>query len=256
MTERPADPWSAFRRFTQARIALGRSGDGLPTPHVLDFQLAHAQARDAVLGRMDVAVLRAQLKDTDLADHPIVTVTSRAENRSAFLQRPDLGRQLSESDGDTLRAAHTSKPPDVVFVIGDGLSALAIESYAIEVFSDAMKQMPDLSVGPLVMAQQARVALGDEIAVALNAQAVIILIGERPGLSAADSLGAYLTYRPRIGSQNADRNCISNIRNGGLYPREAAARINYLLRAAIKQGQSGFRLKDLSENELLTSEDP
>lgn len=255
MTERPSDPWASFRRFTQARIALGRSGDGLPTPHVLDFQLAHAQARDAVLSRMDVDALKAQLEATDLADHPIITVSSRAENRSAFLQRPDLGRQLSESDSDTLRTTHTGNPPDVIFVIGDGLSALAVESYAVQTFSAAMKLMPDLSVGPLVVAQQARVALGDEIAAELGAQSVVILIGERPGLSAADSLGAYLTYRPRIGSQNADRNCVSNIREGGLSPQDAAARINYLLRAAFEQGQSGYRLKDLSETEMLTPGD-
>ncbi len=246
MTRRPTDPWSTYRQFTAARIALGRSGDGLPTPHLLDFQLAHAQAKDAVLSRMDTDLVTSQLREVGVAEERFLTVSSQAENRDVFLQRPDLGRRLSVNDVSHLTRKHSDAPPDVVFVIADGLSALAVHRYAATTLSSALGLIPDLNVGPIVLAHQARVALGDEIATGFAARSVVILIGERPGLSAADSLGAYLTYRPRIGSQNADRNCVSNIRDGGLSPADAAARIVYLLRAAFKQGQSGYKLKDMS----------
>ena len=249
MTDHPQDPWHAFRKFTAARIALGRSGNGLPTSHLLDFQLAHAKARDAVLGTMNAETLAA-----DLTGDTIV-VSSEARDRATYLQRPDLGRQLTPEDREKLDGRSPSPSPDLVFVIGDGLSAFAVHTYAAATLTKAVTLLPDLSVGPIVLAHQARVALGDDIAVALGARAVVILIGERPGLSAADSLGAYLTYAPKIGSQNSDRNCVSNIRDGGLTPDEGAARIAYLVRAAFKQGESGYQLKDLSEPQpLLTTQ--
>ncbi len=246
MTGAPSDAWSAFRQFTAARIALGRSGDGLPTPHLLDFQLAHARARDAVLGTMDTDSIVAQIDEHGFGTHVKFTVSSQADDRNVFLQRPDLGRRLCPEDAEVLSKFEADETPDVAFVIGDGLSALAVQTYAAPTLAAAFRLVPDLSVAPFVLAHQARVALGDDIGVALGARSVVNLIGERPGLSAADSLGAYLTYGPRIGAQNADRNCVSNIRDGGLSPEEAAARIVYLLRAAFDQGRSGYQLKDLS----------
>ncbi len=248
MTDRPQDPWHAFRKFTAARIALGRSGDGLPTSHLLDFQLAHAKARDAVLGAMDAAQIASNLS------YDTLTVSSQAGDRATYLQRPDLGRKLDPNDRATLDRLKPTPTPDVVFVIGDGLSAFAVHNYAAETLAKAVSLLQELTVGPIVLAHQARVALGDDIAAALGARAVVILIGERPGLSAADSLGAYLTYAPKVGSQNSDRNCVSNIRDGGLTPEDGAARIAYLVRAAFEQGKSGYQLKDLSENQpLLTT---
>ena len=248
MTNRPQDPWHAFRKFTDARIALGRSGDGLPTAHLLDFQLAHAKARDAVLGTMDAKQIATDLhRDT-------ISVSSQALDRATYLQRPDLGRKLNPEDKETLTRLKPTPAPDVVFVIGDGLSAFAVHNYAAATLTKAVSLLPDVSVGPIVLAYQARVALGDDIATAFGARAVVILIGERPGLSAADSLGAYLTYAPKADSQNSDRNCISNIRDGGLTPEDGAARIAYLVRSAFEQGKSGYQLKDLSESQpLLTT---
>lgn len=248
MSERPSDPWSDFRKFTAARIALGRSGNGLPTPHLLDFQLAHAQARDAVQAELDIDALSKSLQEGEFPALPVLATTSQAGDRNTFLQRPDLGRRLDARSHALLSDADRKIEPDVVFVIGDGLSAPAIEAYAAATLREALLLISDLTVGPIVIARQARVALGDDVAVALDAQIVVVLIGERPGLSAADSMGAYLTYKPTKDSQNADRNCVSNIREGGLSPSDAAARIVYLLRAAMKQGQSGYQLKDLSQS--------
>ena len=243
MTGGPQDPWHPFRRFTAARIALGRSGDGLPTSHLLDFQLAHARARDAVLGAMDADAIADELSGDTM------TVSSQAVDRATFLQRPDLGRQLDPEDRKQLTSQKTKSPYDVVFVIGDDLSAFAVQNYAGATLTKTVSLLPEFAIGPTVLARQARVALGDDIADAMGTQAVVILIGERPGLSAADSLGAYLTYAPKIGCQNADRNCVSNIREGGLTVEEGASRIAYLIKSAFQQGKSGYQLKDLSENQ-------
>ncbi|MGD1935169.1 MAG: ethanolamine ammonia-lyase subunit EutC [Candidatus Phaeomarinobacter sp.] len=233
-----ADPWDFLRRHTEARIALGRSGNALPTDEVLAFQLAHAEARDAVHGRLDVSVLETQLTDAGIS-LPVVSVASGATDRAEFLQRPDLGRLL-DVDADVGQREEW----DVVFVLADGLSARAVMENGVATLAAALSHLESWTVAPVVIAEQARVALGDPIGEALGAKLSVMLIGERPGLSAADSLGAYLTFGPRTGRQNADRNCVSNIREKGLMPEEAGHKIAYLLGIARSMGLTGVALKD------------
>ncbi len=231
----PSDPWAFLRKATSARIALGRTGDGLPTVRVLEFALAHARARDAVHAALDTEALSAEL-----ADLAPVVVESRAENRTLYLQRPDLGRRLTE----TARAALTQGSYDGVIVLADGLSAAAVQSQGGELCR-RLQQMCDWRFAPPVIARQARVALGDEIAAALDAELVIVLIGERPGLSAADSLGAYITFAPKPGeTRDAERNCVSNIRPGGLPLAEAARRISAIATLARSLRRTGTELKE------------
>ncbi len=227
------DPWAELRRRTQARIGLGQTGDGLPTRHLLDFQLAHAQARDAVHLTLDVATLRAACADLD----PLV-VESAAADRATYLRRPDLGRILSD--------AHAIAPEtaDAVIVIGDGLSARAVHENAVAVLRDVREALPQWRWARPVIATQARVALGDAIATRMGVRLVIMLIGERPGLSAPDSLGAYLTLDPKPGiTRDADRNCVSNIRARGLQPADAARQIAALAALARTRGGTGVALK-------------
>ncbi|WP_158047386.1 ethanolamine ammonia-lyase subunit EutC [Skermanella pratensis] len=245
---RPADPWSALRRHTAARIALGRSGDGLPTRHLLDFQLAHARARDAVHFAFDPEAIAASLPPGLAA----VTVRSRAPDRATYLQHPDLGRRLDPEDLPLLRRGEY----DVAFVLADGLSARAVHDHAASLLLATLDLLPGWRAAPVVLARQARVALGDEIAAALGAASVVMLIGERPGLSAADSLGAYLTFGPRPGLQNADRNCVSNIRPDGLAIPPAARKLAFLLAEARRLKLSGVGLKDDVPADLLAPPDP
>ena len=233
----PADGWCGLARLTPARIAQGRSGVSLPTAQALAFQAAHAAARTAVHAPLDAAALAARLGPRFPGVH---LARSMAADRATYLQRPDLGRRLDPA----------TRPPraeaDVAVAIGDGLSALAVERNA-EGFLDAF--LPRAArqgwrLAPLVVATQARVALGDEIGAALGARLVMMLIGERPGLSAADSLGLYLTYDPRPGRLDAERNCVSNIREGGLGWAEAAYRADYLVTEALRRGLTGVALKD------------
>ncbi|HJV93805.1 MAG TPA: ethanolamine ammonia-lyase subunit EutC, partial [Azonexus sp.] len=216
------DPWSALRQHTPARIALGRSGDSLPTQALLEFGLAHALARDAVHLPLDAAALAAAL---DAAGLPHLAVHSQAVDRSAYLRRPDLGRQLTADSQAVLEKAALAPTaaPDLAFVIADGLSSLAVSRHALPLLHACLELLPGWSMAPVIIAEQARVALGDAIGAALGAGTVVVLIGERPGLSSPDSLGIYLTHRPRPGLSDADRNCISNVRPEGL-PYEAAAR--------------------------------
>ena len=238
----PADPWRDLRRHTAARIALGRSGDALPTKHLLDFQLAHARARDAVHLGFDSDAIAASLPDL-----PSVTVRSAAPDRATYLQYPDLGRRLNPDDLPLLRKGDY----DAVFVLADGLSARAVHDHAASLLTATVELLPGWKIAPVVLAHQARVALGDEIAMALGAAMVVMLIGERPGLSAADSLGAYLTFGPRRGLQNADRNCISNIRPDGLAIPLAARKLAFLMAEARRLKLSGVGLKDDVPAELL-----
>jgi ethanolamine ammonia-lyase small subunit len=238
----PADPWRDLRRHTAARIALGRSGDALPTKHLLDFQLAHARARDAVHLGFDSEAIAASL-----AHLPCVTVKSAAPNRATYLQYPDLGRRLNPDDLPLLRKGDY----DAVFVLADGLSARAVHDHAAGLLIATIDLLPGWKIAPVVLAHQARVALGDEIAMALGAVMVVMLIGERPGLSAADSLGAYMTFSPRLGLQNADRNCISNIRPEGLAIHLAARKLAFLMTEARRLKLSGVGLKDDVPAELL-----
>jgi ethanolamine ammonia-lyase small subunit len=238
------NPWAHLRRYTPARIALGRSGVSLPTSEHLNFQLAHARARSAVHHALDFPKLAGDLSRFG----PVVQVASAAPDRATYLQRPDLGRRLSPSTAEQLKSG-VSGPFDVAYVISDGLSAFAIEKNIVP-FLEAMLPVSDRSGwsrAPLILAKQGRVALGDEIGAALGATLVVMLIGERPGLSSPDSLGIYLTFDPKPGLTDADRNCISNVRSEGLSYAEAAYKLHYLASEALKRKLSGVNLKDEAE---------
>jgi len=235
----PADPWSELRRLTPARIALGRSGASLPTREVLAFGVAHAQARDAVHAVLDIAALEAALMPLGL---PTLQVQSAAPNRAQYLARPDWGRRLDADARAELALQARSLGPDLLFVIGDGLSALAAQRQAAPLLAALLPRLQGLRIGPLLIATQARVALADEIGELLGARLVVCLIGERPGLSSPDSLGAYVTAAPHVGRNDAERNCVSNIRPEGLGHAEAAAQLAELIRAALAAGISGVAL--------------
>lgn len=234
----PGDLWTRLRRTTPARIGLGRVGHALPLSEVLQFQLAHARARDAVHAALDVEALAASL-----APLPVLQAESAAPDRATYLRRPDLGRRLSKRS-EVLLAAHGGRC-DVVFVIGDGLSATGVQAGAAGLLRACAEELRDLGIGPVVIARQARVALGDGVGAALGARVCVVIIGERPGLTVHGSLGIYLTFGPRPGRSDAERNCISNIHGaGGLSPREAAATLGWLLREALRRQLSGVDLKD------------
>jgi ethanolamine ammonia-lyase small subunit len=230
------DSWAALRRHTAARIALGRSGASLPTREVLAFEQAHAQARDAVLAPLDVAALRAAL---ETEQWPVLEVRSRAPDQAAYLARPDWGRRLAP---DSLAALPEGGGADLALVLSDGLSAVALQRHATPLLRALRPLLGSLSIAPLVIARHARVALADEVGERLGARVVVSLIGERPGLSSPDSLGAYLTHAPRVGRSDAERNCVSNIRPQGLGYAEAAAQLAALLGAALHAGCSGVKL--------------
>jgi ethanolamine ammonia-lyase small subunit len=236
------DPWAALRRLTAARIALGRSGAGLPTKPWLDFGLAHALARDAVHAPFDADGLAAALA-ADGWDS--LRVHSAAPDRSAYLQRPDWGRRLDEASVQRLAALPpaTGDGPRLAIVLADGLAALAAW-HALPLLAALRPALPHWRVTPVVLAEQARVALGDPIGAALGADAVVVMLGERPGLSSPDSLGLYLTWAPRPGRHDAERNCISNVRPAGLAPTRAAARLAALLDGARRLGATGVVLKE------------
>ncbi len=234
----PGELWARLRRTTPARIALGRVGHALPLGEVLDFQLAHARARDAVHAALDPAALTAAL-----APLPVLEVESDAPDRATYLRRPDLGRRLSARSAAVL--ADAGGDCDVVFVIGDGLSATGVQAGAAQLVRACLAGLDNLRIGPVVIAQAARVALGDPIGEALGARVCVMIIGERPGLSVHDSLGIYMTYAPQTGRTDAERNCISNIHGaGGLSPQEAARTLGWLLREALRRELSGVALKD------------
>jgi ethanolamine ammonia-lyase small subunit len=229
-----SDPWIALRATTRARIGLGRTGDALAVRDVLELQLAHARARDAVHAPLDTAaVARA------IAPLPSLMVHSRAPDRDTYLRRPDLGRQLNPA----CRAA-LDGPWDVVFVIADGLSPVGVQLHAASALKACLDRLPGWSVAPVVIATQARVALGDEIGALLQAKLCAMMIGERPGLSVADSLGIYLTYQPRIGTLDSQRNCISNIHADGLSYDAAADMLAWLMIEARRRKLTGVDLKD------------
>ncbi|MDR3371123.1 ethanolamine ammonia-lyase subunit EutC [Rhodoferax sp.] len=249
-----ANPWAALRQFTDARIALGRAGVSLPTQAHLDFQLAHAQARDAVHLALDVRTLAPTL-DAALPNPtaPCLTLHSAAADRSVYLQRPDLGRKLDADSRERLNAlprpaskSQSERPYDLAFVVVDGLSALAIEQNVAPFLTQLQERIaPEhWSIAPICIVEQGRVAIGDEVAERLGAKAVVVLIGERPGLSSPDSMGLYLTWMPRAGLTDASRNCISNVRPAGLRYEDAAYKLHYLLAQARQRQLSGVELKD------------
>ena len=233
MTDAPA-LWRNLRRYTPARIALGRAGNAQPTEAHLAFQAAHAAARDAVHTPLDLAALTADLQAAGL---PSQSVRSACPDRRTYLLRPDLGRRLNPTD----RASLTPAPGRIAFVACDGLSALAVQRHAAPLLAHLIAA---LGPAPIVIATQGRVALGDAIGAALQAEAVAVLIGERPGLSTPDSLGVYLTWQPRPGRTDAERNCISNIRPEGLPIPQAAAKLLWLIAGMRRLRLTGIALKD------------
>jgi ethanolamine ammonia-lyase small subunit len=256
-----SNPWQGLRRFTSARIALGRAGVSLPTQPQLDFQFAHAQARDAVHTPLDSEAMQAQLTEKG---YEVIQLHSAVADRGAYLQRPDLGRRLDLDSRGRLeaaagKAASSGKEDqhgfDVSLVIADGLSARAIHENAISMLDAAVPKMKEQNwrLAPVALVEQGRVAIGDEIGEVLNAAMVVVLIGERPGLSSPDSLGIYFTYGPRVGLNDSNRNCISNIRPAGLSYQEAAHKLSYLMREAHRRKLSGFSLKDEAEALALQS---
>ncbi len=252
MTNIPRDPWQGLGAWTPARIALGRAGASLPTREVLSFALAHAQARDAVHARLDRIELAGRLRGLGLVS---LEVESRARDRATYLRRPDLGRQLDETSRERIMVAARGETCDVALMIGDGLSATAIAAHAAALVGALLPHIGSLGLqlGPVVIAEGARVALGDEVGALIGARLVAVLIGERPGLSTADSMSVYLTYAPRPGRTDAERNCISNIRPGGLAPEVAAANLAWLIEAALARGVTGVALKDRSDAGLEAS---
>lgn len=230
--------WTDLRRFTPARVGLGRAGNGVPTAAHLAFQADHAAARDAVHAALDVAAVQAGLTEAGIAS---LAVHSAAADRETYLRRPDLGRRLLEADRSRLPAM----PGAMLFVVCDGLSAVAVQRHAAPLLRHLIPALrADRAVAPVVIATQGRVALGDDIGGTMGAEAVAVLLGERPGLSAADSLGIYLTWQPRPGRTDAERNCISNIRDAGLPVAQAAAKLLWLIEAMRRLQLTGVALKD------------
>lgn len=227
--------YDALRAATAARIGLGRAGDALPTTPLLDFQLAHARARDAVHEGLDVDAVA-----TGLAGYHIVKLRSQAAMRGDYLRRPDLGRRADPAGLAELRCGEY----DAAFVIADGLSATAVNHQAAALVVATCAYLGNWRIAPVALVEQGRVAIGDEIGAALGASIVVVLLGERPGLSAADSLGVYLTWAPMLGRRDSERNCISNIRPGGLSIGAAADQLAWLMREARSRRISGIDLKD------------
>jgi ethanolamine ammonia-lyase small subunit len=246
------DPWAPLRRLTAARIGLARSGASLATGPLLELRLAHARARDAVHAPLDEGRLRSGLAALGL---PVLTVASAVADRPQYLMRPDLGRRLAP-DADMLLQAHAGSGHDVALVVTDGLSARAVERHAAPLLAALLPQLraDGWCVAPLTLVRHGRVAIGDAVAQLLRARMVVILIGERPGLSAPDSMGAYLTWQPGPHTTDANRNCISNIRPEGIDPASAAFKVLHVMRAMRTRETSGVALKD--ETERLAIQDP
>ena len=229
-----------LRQFTMARVGLGRTGNSVPTRELLDFQLAHARARDAVHGLFDPRTLAAEVEAVGLGS---AVVSSAARNRFEYLRRPDLGRRLDESSAEAVRGI--GGPFDVIFIVADGLSPLAVETSAVPLLRLVTSRLiaEEWRVAPVVIAMQGRVALGDEIGSIVQASLSVMLIGERPGQSSVDSIGAYQTWGPRPGRTDAERNCISNSRPAGLTVGAASELLLMLMREARGRRLSGVGLK-------------
>lgn len=237
-----SDPWRELTPLTPARIALGRAGASLPTHEVLKFSFAHAKARDAVHAGFDAEGLGREI---EALGWPTLQVASAAPDRATYLRRPDLGRGLAAASRDAL-APFAQRGFDLAIVVADGLSATAVHRQTVPLLGafQPYAARAGWSVAPVVLARQARVALGDEIGERLRARLTILLVGERPGLSSADSLGVYLTHAPRKGRSDAERNCISNIREAGLTHDLAAFKLAWLVEQALTRGLTGVALKD------------
>jgi ethanolamine ammonia-lyase small subunit len=237
----PDDVVSPLKEFTAARIGIGRAGVSIPTKQSLEFKLAHAHARDAVYSELDIDGLSDNVQQFNL---PILILHSKAENRAQYLQRPDLGRKLKKSSANQLK--DHAGDFDIAIIIADGLSAAAINENAVALIQQLIPLLTaaKLKLAPICFVEQGRVAVGDKVGHLLKAKFSIMLIGERPGLSSADSIGAYLTYEPKPGLTDESRNCISNIRPQGLTFKPAAEKIFYLVQEAFRIKLSGVGLKD------------
>lgn len=234
------DAWHSLKQFTAARIALGRTGNAIPLKELLKFKLAHAHARDAVYARLHTQELAQQLQQFNL---PVYSLHSKVRDRNEYLLHPDLGRQLNDASVQLLQ--NRSASFDIVLVLADGLSATAVNHHAVPLLQllIPLLQQSNFSIA-ITTAQEARVAVGDAVGSMMNAKLSLVLIGERPGLSAADSMGAYLTYNPTVGLTDESRNCISNIRPEGIDYAKAASKIQYLITASFRLQYSGVKLKD------------
>jgi ethanolamine ammonia-lyase small subunit len=248
------DAWQKLAGITPARIALGRAGTGLPTREVLRFALAHAQARDAVHTPFDSAHTAQEITALGFET---VEIASAAPARDAYLRRPDLGRRPSDESRALLREK-AGGPFDLAIVVADGLSSTAIHAQVVPFLAEFKARIAEAGwrVGPVAVASQARVALGDEVGELMQAAAVVVLIGERPGLSSPDSLGLYLTFAPRVGRSDAERNCISNVRGEGLSHAHAAFKLAWLLKEALARRLTGVNLKDESDLLLVEGRPP
>lgn len=235
------DPWRKLRALTSARIGLGRTGGSLTTQAQLDFQLAHARARDAVRQALDATRLSRELAEIGL---PSLALHSACPDRETYLLRPDLGRRLA--DESRARIVASQPPDDVAIVVADGLSSTAAHAQAVPLLQALLPSMRQDGIrhSEIVIVEHARVAVADEVGELLGARAALILLGERPGLSSHDSLGAYLVYEPKPGRTDAERNCVSNIRPRGLSHQAAAATIHYLLVECLRRKLSGVALRD------------
>jgi len=237
------DPWIELRRFTQARIALGHTGHAVPTQALLDFQLAHAEARDAVHFPWDIDAFAGQVRELG---EKVLRLDTPVSSRSEYLRRPDLGRVLTEASRTRLGNL-TASATDVALIVTNGLSSTAVERHGMALLQAIVEgfRARQISIAPVSLVANGRVALADDIGSLLAARVAIIVVGERPGLSAADSLGLYLTHAPRPGNTDAERNCISNVRPPeGLGYADAAAKLLYLTGEALRRGISGVSLKD------------
>jgi ethanolamine ammonia-lyase small subunit len=244
------DTWVALRRFTQARIALGRAGHAVPTRELLDFQLAHAQARDAVHFPWDIDAFAGQLRDIG---EEVLILDTPVGSRSEYLRRPDLGRILTEESRTRLKNC-TAGEADVALIVTNGLSSTAVEQHGMPLLQAIVNgyRTQQIRLAPISMVANGRVALSDDIGGIFAARVAVIVVGERPGLSAADSLGIYLTFAPKAGNTDAQRNCISNIRPPeGLGYEAAAAKLIYLTGEAMRRGISGVALKDAAADLLI-----
>jgi ethanolamine ammonia-lyase small subunit len=237
-----SDPWTALRHFTSARIALGRAGGSLPTAQVLDFAVAHAAARDAVHAELDAEALLQSLRQLGVN---ALLLATRAADRETYLRRPDLGRRLDDPSRDLLTRVNHPEC-DASIIVADGLSAPAAQHQAQPVLRELLPRLAaaSLTPAPLCVVRQARVAVEDEIGQLLRARVALILIGERPGLGSAESLGGYLVFNPRPGNTDAQRNCVSNIRPGGQSPAAAADILYFLITESLRRRLSGVSLKD------------
>jgi len=235
------DEWASLKVFTNARIALGSTGVSIPLKEMLALRLAHAQAREAVYSLLESGRLTNELQQMQLA---VMNVRSKARSREYFLQRPDYGRMLDDFSKDVLAAEDTSC--DVAVILADGLSATAINTYAIPLLQRLIPLLKSnhIKASPMVIAEQARVALSDEIGYLLKAKLSVILIGERPGLTTCDSMGAYITFQPKPGTTDEARNCISNIHASGLHYTIAAEKIFSLVQTCLQKQVSGITLKE------------